>query len=109
MHDARNSYTQHVPIGNRLLGRYLDKAYNSFPGGVGLTPHMASLKVPIVPAFPHASLLTLRFDPFFPRFEIKSNPKTISVNHPPHVVAPIKLVTDFMGRVRAISTPALLR
>jgi hypothetical protein len=38
MHDARNSYTQYVPIGYRLLGRYLNKAYNSVPGGVGYNP-----------------------------------------------------------------------
>jgi hypothetical protein len=38
MHDARNSYTQYVPIGYRLLRRYLDKAYNSVPGGVGSNP-----------------------------------------------------------------------
>jgi hypothetical protein len=38
MYDARNSYTQYVPIGYRLLGRYLDKAYNSVPGGVGSNP-----------------------------------------------------------------------
>jgi hypothetical protein len=40
MHDAWNSYTQYVPIGYRLLGRYLDKVYNSVPGGVGSNnPH----------------------------------------------------------------------
>jgi hypothetical protein len=38
MHGARNSYTQYVPIGYRLLGRYLDKAYNYVPGGVGSNP-----------------------------------------------------------------------
>jgi hypothetical protein len=38
LHDARNPYAQYVPIGNRLLGRYLDKAYNSAPGGVGSNP-----------------------------------------------------------------------
>jgi hypothetical protein len=38
MHDARNSYAQYVPIGYRLLGRYLDKAYNSVPEGLGPNP-----------------------------------------------------------------------
>jgi hypothetical protein len=38
LHDARNSYAEYVPIGYRLLGRYLDKAYNSVPGGVGSNP-----------------------------------------------------------------------
>jgi hypothetical protein len=38
MHNARNSYTQYVSIGYRLLGRYLDKAYNSVPGGVDSNP-----------------------------------------------------------------------
>jgi hypothetical protein len=38
LHDARNSYAQYVPIGYRLFGRYLDKAYNSVPGGVGSNP-----------------------------------------------------------------------
>jgi hypothetical protein len=38
MHDARNSYTQYVPFRYRLLGRYLDKAYNSVSGGVGSNP-----------------------------------------------------------------------
>jgi hypothetical protein len=40
MHDARNSYASYVPIGYRRWERYLDKAYNSVPGGVGSdTPH----------------------------------------------------------------------
>jgi hypothetical protein len=43
MHDARISYAQYVTIGYRLLGPYLDKAYNSVPGGVGPTPLMAFL------------------------------------------------------------------
>jgi hypothetical protein len=38
LHGAWNSYAQHVPIGYRLLGRYLDKAYISVPGGVGSNP-----------------------------------------------------------------------
>jgi hypothetical protein len=38
LHDARNPYAQYVPIRNRLLGRYLDKAYNSAPGGVDSNP-----------------------------------------------------------------------
>jgi hypothetical protein len=38
LHDARNSYAQYFPNGYRLLGRYLDKAYNSGPGGVGSNP-----------------------------------------------------------------------
>jgi hypothetical protein len=38
MHDARNSYAQYVPIMYRLLGRYVDKAYSSVPGGVGSNP-----------------------------------------------------------------------
>jgi hypothetical protein len=44
IHDARNSYASYVPIGYQLLGRYLDKAYNSVPGGVGSNPLMAFLR-----------------------------------------------------------------
>jgi hypothetical protein len=38
LHGAWNSYAQYVPFGYRVLGRYLDKAYNSVPGGVGSKP-----------------------------------------------------------------------
>jgi hypothetical protein len=44
MHDARNSYAQYVPIGYRLLGRYLDNRRTTpFREAWVLTPLMAFL------------------------------------------------------------------
>jgi hypothetical protein len=56
MHDARNSYAQNVPIGYRLLGRYLEKAYNSVPGGVGSKPPHGISNTPPYHTINHAEL-----------------------------------------------------